>query len=122
MSGQYGPNSNGSFVEELIGTTKARYAQVLEEYLNSPAFKEGVIASTKAGYLGDSYSVELFSDGTWRNLHTQTIGNRYESEGVLLVLPSVPDVSEDELEDAFDLERDELEQDMKDRLQDRWSV
>lgn len=64
---------------------------VLESYLESNDFSEGVKASTKASWGGGGYSVELFPDGTWRNLWNSDIGNLYESPGAILGLPTLDD-------------------------------
>lgn len=66
-------------------------AQALENFLSSPDFEAGVISSTKAGWGGSGYSVELFEDGTYRVLWDNSIGNLYQTPGVILGLPKIPE-------------------------------
>lgn len=110
----------------------ANFNQTLEQYINSSDFKSGVISATKAGWGGSGYSVELFEDGTWRNLWNGQIGNRYETPGILLNLPQISEnetsdlneevVGNDDndtlLGEAFDNEAYELAQDLRLRLSD----
>jgi len=65
--------------------------KVLENYLKSDDFKAGVIASTRASWNGSGYSVELLYDGTWANIWNNSIGNLYDSPGVLLRIPTFTD-------------------------------
>jgi len=109
------------------------FKEVLEAYLKSSDFKPGVIASTKAGWGGSGYSVELFEDGTWRNLWNNEIGNLYQSPGEIVGLPALDDgdyqelvvngdLSESEYLDlAFDNQEDDLVKGIWDSIHD-WEV
>lgn len=102
----------------------------LEAFLQSSDFSEGVVKSTKAGWGGNGYSVELFEDGSHRVLDDKEIGNLYESPGVIL---SLPQLNCDDMNDfidkggsesdffylGFENDRDEIEQDLRNRLSDR---
>lgn len=57
----------------------------------STDFEAAVDSSTKASWSGSGYSVELFEDGTYRVLWNNQIGNRYESPGLVLGVPSLND-------------------------------
>lgn len=91
-------------------------------------FQAGVIGSTKGARSGDPYSVELFPDGTWRV--AWRFGNKYESPGEILQLPSL-EIDPSELEEwlsadgnseddylamAFANERAELEKQLRSLL------
>lgn len=109
------------------------YTQTLEQYIDSGDFKSGVISATKAGWGGSGYSIELFEDGTWRNLWNGQIGNLYETSGIILNLPQISEnetsdlneevVGNDDtdmlLGEAFDNEAYELAQDLRLRLRDQ---
>lgn len=64
----------------------------LESFLsNDEDFLAGMIASTKAGFGGSSYSVELLEDGRYQVLWANQIGNKYNSPGVILEIPQFND-------------------------------
>jgi hypothetical protein len=63
--------------------------QTLEKFLESDDFKSGVISSTKAGWGGSCYKVELLPDGKWSVLWENEIGNLYETPGVIIALPEL---------------------------------
>lgn len=97
----------------------------LESFIASPDFKDGVISSTKAGFGGSGYSVELFEDGSHRVLWNNQIGNLYQTPGVILSLPQIDPENLEEIEgwteeevqdNAFDLEVNEFEQELRDAL------
>lgn len=134
--------SRREFIESLIKkemehnmagrpTKEMRIRRTLDTYLESDDFKEGVIASTRASWGGSGYSVELFEKGTWRNLWNSQIGNLYQSEGIILRLPTlytddmqqyVDDEvgSEDEfLSEAFENEREEIAQVMRGTIKEK---
>jgi hypothetical protein len=103
----------------------------LRKFLKSDDFKAGVISSTKAGWGGSSYKVELFPDGTWRVLWANEIGNLYETPGVILALPQMDtdDMHEtidnggandedDYLSMAFETTRQELKTEIRDSFSD----
>jgi len=76
----------------------------------SESFESAVDSSTQASWGGGSYSVELFEDGSYRVLDTNLIGNRYDSPGIILQIPSL---NEEEWDDDpsiryYDNARDNL--------------
>jgi hypothetical protein len=111
----------------------AQLMKTLDAFLQSSDFKDGVISSTKAGWNGGSYKVELFPEGTWRVLWSNEIGNLYESRGIILTLPELDfDPSErDEyvdggagseeeyLEELFYNEEQEIVDSLKESLSDK---
>lgn len=80
---------------------------VLNAFLASDDFASGVLSSTKAGFGGSSYKVELFQDGTWRVLWANEIGNLYESPGEILSIPQLNDSDYQDLCDMAESEEDE---------------
>jgi len=105
----------------------------LEAFTKSDDFVEGVVSSTKAGWGGSGYSVELFEDGTHRVLWDNEIGNLYESPGIILSLPQLSCEDMNELLDnggsetdffylEFENDRDEIEKDLRDRVNDLQSM
>ena len=58
-------------------------------------FEDACVSSTKAGWNGSGYSVELFEDG-YRVLWNNQIGNLYDSPGVILSVPELGDDDWDE--------------------------
>ena len=54
-------------------------------------FEDACVSSTKAGWGGGSYSVELFEDGSYRVQDTGSIGSLYESPGIVLTIPRLGD-------------------------------
>jgi len=72
-------------------STTVTFKQTLEEFIKSDEFAESVIGSTKAGFGGSSYKVELFPDGTWRVLWSNQIGNIYDSPGIIQAISSLSD-------------------------------
>lgn len=103
----------------------ASLSTALDSFLKSDDFKACVISSTKAGFGGSHYSVELFEDGTYRVLWANQIGNLYISPGAILTLPTLDDENleemegwtEEEIQDtAFSLQADEFEQDLRREL------
>ena len=78
--------------------TTTTLTQALENFLQSHAFQEGVIDSTRASWGGSTCSVELFPNGSYRVIWNK-IGNRYESTGIILGLPVL---STDEMQNYID--------------------
>lgn len=70
---------------------KQQITATLNAFLESPDFEDGCTSATKASWGGSGYSVELFTDGTWRVLWDHQIGNKYETPGVILSLPTIND-------------------------------
>ena len=66
------------------------------ELFMAESFEDACVSSTKAGWGGGSYSVELFGDGTYRVQDTGSIGNLYESPGIVLTIPQLGDDGWDE--------------------------
>ncbi len=62
----------------------------------SEGFESAVDSSTKASWSGGGYSVEIFDDGDYRVLPNNSIGNLYDSPGLLLGVPSLTDDEWDE--------------------------
>src|SRR5882724_7223482 len=102
--------------------------QALEGFLHSGDFKEGVISSTKASWGGSAYSVELFPDGSHRVLWDNQIGNKYNSDGVILGIPTLSGDLDECLSDGeadeeecfslvFDNEEDEIAQSLREALE-----
>jgi len=104
---------------------------LLEQFLESDDFKSGVISATRASWGGSGYSVELLPEtNTWRELWNNQIGNKYDSPGVILALPTFTDdgtyqeavngenpISEEEYFDlCFANEGEELKQEVRDSL------
>ena len=104
------------------------WANLLEEFLKSPDFKEGVIASTKVGWGGSHCLLELFPDRTWKRLWSESVGNLYNSPGVMLRLPEFSEMQagEDErswdefFNDAFANEEVSLAEEMRKQLGDEY--
>lgn len=68
------------------------YKDTFEDFLMNDA-EDAIVSSTKASWNGSSYSVELFQDGMYRVLYSGNIGNLYDSDGIILRIPTL---SEDE--------------------------
>lgn len=88
---------------------KAAYADFTSD---SSQVESAIDAATHAAYGGGGYTLELFSTGTWRLLPDNAIGNLYNSEGIMI---GIPTLAEDETAtDAsgayYDNARDELDE------------
>jgi hypothetical protein len=123
-------------IEEALIALKAKkesekMTTALEKFLASDDFQSGVIASTKASWGGSGYSVELFPDESYRILWNNQIGNRYETSGQILALPTLDTEGmseyvdsgagdEDEfLSEAFYAEEDTLKAEMREKFSRR---
>lgn len=112
------------------------FKETLEKFFQSEDFSNGVVASTKAGWGGSGYSVELFPNGDWRVLWNNEIGNLYNTPGIILNLPTLDDsdyhdalngegsysipVEEDEwFYWQMDAELEDIMQSLRDELSDR---
>lgn len=63
-------------------------------------FEAAVISSTRASWDGRWYCVELFPDKSYRVLWSGLIGNQYDSQGVILNIPSLDDDDWNDDEDS----------------------
>jgi len=88
--------------------------QAFESFMKSD-FEDAVDSSTKASWGGSGYSVELFKDGTYRVLWDSNIGNRYDSPGLILGVPTLGDEEWDEDKDLRFYEN--AEQEIKDKFE-----
>lgn len=94
--------------------------QTVKNFIKSEEFKAGVFSATKAGWSGSGYSVEIFPEGTWRVLWDNNIGNLYESRGVILPLPQLPESAGsnvEEWEESWDYEADDLAEELLNQLE-----
>lgn len=93
---------------------------VLEDFLKSSDFRQGVIASTKASFGGSFYYVELLPEGSWRILWKEQVGNRYQSPGMLLPHPTESEedwfLNEETLFEGFFNEESLLAQELRESL------
>ena len=104
--------------------------EALKKFLESPGFPEAIVSSTQASWGGSGYSVELFVDGSYRVLWDGTIGNLYESPGVILrILPLADEEQEDVNENdgvgLLEVARfyaDEIAADLKANLEERMAT
>ena len=55
------------------------------------AVESAILSSTKAGFNGSGYSLEVFGDGTYRVLWNGSIRNLYDSEGIIISIPELVD-------------------------------
>lgn len=113
---------------------KAAIKATLNAFIESSDFEAGCTSATKASWGGSGYSVELFTDGTWRVLWDNAIGNKYETPGVILSLPAINDdeyqqlVVEEEMEEdeffnlGFGNEYDDLAKELRDHLSDDFAM
>lgn len=109
-------------------TIEIPFEQTLEQFLASNDFADALIKATRASWGGSGYSVELFPDGHWRVLWNNEIGNKYDSPGVILGLPTLDDndyqkcVVEDGVDEdeffylVYENDVDELAQSMRSAL------
>lgn len=113
---------------------QAAIKKALNAFIESSDFEAGCTSATKASWGGSGYSVELFTDGTWRVLWDNAIGNKYETPGVILRLPAINDdeyqqlVVEEEMEEdeffnlGFGNEYDDLAKELRDQLSDDFAM
>jgi hypothetical protein len=66
------------------------FQQAFDNFMSS-AFEAAVDSSTTASWGGGAYAVELFEDGTYRTMHKGSLGNLYDTDGLLLTIPSLSD-------------------------------
>lgn len=131
--------SRSAYVRELVRKdlqmntdTQIDFTPILEAFLESPDFAEGCKAATIASWNGSGYSVELAPNGVdgWRVLWNDHIGNKYDSPGEIIGLPTLNDddysecvtadnapMTEDEyFLSVFQNDEDELKQFMRNKL------
>jgi hypothetical protein len=97
----------------------SKFQAALDNFISSDEFTTALIDSTKAGFGGSHYSVELFEDGTFRVLWANQIGNKYQTPGLIMRVPQFSDEDwkdwEDAGEEPYDYDN-KLEQEMRDGL------
>jgi hypothetical protein len=99
----------------------SKFQAALDNFISSDEFTPALIDSTKAGFSGSHYSVELFEDGNWRVLWANQIGNKYESPGLIMSIPQFDDEDWQDFEESGEQPYDydnKLEQEMRDGLAD----
>lgn len=67
------------------------YEQIARDFAISEDFIPAMIDATKAAWGLSGYSVELFPDGHWRVQWSVMFGNRYQSPGMIVPLPTFND-------------------------------
>lgn len=92
--------------------------QAFENFMSND-FESAVISSTKAGWGGSGYSVELFDNGTYRVLWDNEIGNLYNSPGLIL---SIPQLSNDDYDEKNGHYFDNAKQEMQDWFKENWEA
>lgn len=83
------------------------YQEAFDSFMQE--FDSACDKATEASYSMSGYSVELCSDGSYRVIWDNNLGNRYDSPGVLL---GIPPLTEDET-DAEQAMKDKFEEAMK---------
>lgn len=80
-------------------TLAERFTPAFQDFMsNRKRVEEAILKSTRAGFAGGSYKLELFEDGTFRVLWSGHVGNRYASPGIMLTIPEL-DCEEYEADD-----------------------
>jgi hypothetical protein len=69
--------------------------QAFDNFMSSD-FEATVDSSTAASWGGGAYVVELFEDGAYRTMDKGSVGNLYDSPGLIL---TVPHLNEEEWDD-----------------------
>lgn len=123
--------SRSDFLASLIELgLQRKLEQGLETFLASPDFKEAIIGASIASWKGAERCLELLPDGSWQILyyeHHEREQSKYESPGVVLLLPSLDCAEMPQFveaggteQDWFDLAfangRDEIEKELKEEL------
>jgi len=90
--------------------------QAFEDFM-AESFQSAVDSSTQASWGGSGYSVELFHGGSYRVLWNGEIGNRYDSPGIILSVPTLGDEEWDD--DPAVRFYDNAEEEMRDTFQER---
>jgi hypothetical protein len=97
----------------------SKFQAALDNFISSDEFVPALIDSTKAGFGGSHYAVELFEDGTFRVQWANQFGNKYESPGLIMRVPQFDDEDMKDWEDAGEEPYDydnKLEQELRDGL------
>ncbi|MGL5196749.1 MAG: hypothetical protein ACRC8Y_24420 [Chroococcales cyanobacterium] len=98
-------NAQKGLQQALVAERRKRQAAEAEAWIrktyanfmkDDTSVEEAIISSTKASWGGSGYSVELFPDGNYRVLWDNQIGNRYDSPGLIISLPTLGDEEWDE--------------------------
>jgi len=88
-------------------TYTENYGKALQGFISSDSFQSGVVDSTKASFKGSHYSVEIQENGTFRVLPANSIGNLYQSEGLIIAIPTLDVTDLNELQDEAAMSEDE---------------
>lgn len=101
------------------------FDKAFENFRNSDEFVEALTKATRASFGGSGYSVELFEDGRYRVLWNNSIGNLYQSDGIIIGIPPLRDdefegFDEDEpLENVVQWYANEIAEEMQATLVER---
>jgi hypothetical protein len=104
------------YASHLRGQRFAALKWALRAFIDSIDFVPTIVKSTQAAANGEYYAAELFDDGAYRVLSSAQIGNRYQSNGVIIRVPALTDEQIEE-ESAW-FYRDELASEMWDELEE----
>ncbi len=77
------------------------YQKYLDDFINSDDFMRAVIDATIASWSRSTTMIEIFPDGHYRLLDANSIGNRYESPGVILRIPVISSSDVDSADDEM---------------------
>jgi hypothetical protein len=97
----------------------SKFQAALDNFISSDEFTPALIDSTKAGFSGSHYSVELVEDGNWRVQWANQFGNLYQTPGLIMPVPQFSDEDMKDWEDAGEEPYDydnKLEQELRDGL------
>jgi hypothetical protein len=102
-----GSSRNGSGARAAYSPRRFEMDKSLMEtakaFMASDDWKAGIANATRASWGGGGCSVELFRSGSWRLLWDSTIGNLYQSDGIIVALPIANDEDAD-MNDPIDFE------------------
>lgn len=86
---------------------KAAYADFTND---SSQVESAIDAATHAAYGGGGYTLELFSDCTWRLLPDNVISNLFNSAGLIVGIPTLADDEHNPWGAYYDNARDTLDE------------